>query len=185
MSPIPQPDPDAGPRASSPLLDVMIRAGLIGALAVLCYQVFAPFLSLTAWSTILAVTMYPFHRWLARRAGGRQWIASTILIVIGFLLIIIPTALLTNSFADSVRSFIGAVQTNTLVIPAPPEGVERWPIVGKKVHDVWSQASAAACCCFWARFSSPVSPWRTVKQARAASERFSSGSRAWQEARRS
>jgi len=142
MSSIQMPDPEAGPRASSPLLDVLIRAGLIAALAVLCYQVFAPFLSLTAWSTILAVTMYPFHRWLARRAGGRQWIASTILIVIGFLLIIIPTALLTNSFADSVRSFIGAVQNNTLVIPAPPEGVGRWPIVGKKVHDVWSQAHA-------------------------------------------
>jgi hypothetical protein len=83
MSSIQMPDPEAGPRASSPLLDVLIRAGLIAALAVLCYQVFAPFLSLTAWSTILAVTMYPFHRWLARRAGGRQWIASTILIISG------------------------------------------------------------------------------------------------------
>src|SRR3954471_6564482 len=83
MSSIQMPDPEAGPRASSPLLDVLIRAGLIAALAVLCYQVFAPFLSLTAWSTILAVTMYPFHRWLARRAGGRQSRASTILIISG------------------------------------------------------------------------------------------------------
>ena len=33
---------------SSRLMDVLIRAGLIGALAVLCYQVFAPFLSLMA-----------------------------------------------------------------------------------------------------------------------------------------
>ncbi|HEY2293159.1 MAG TPA: AI-2E family transporter, partial [Thermoanaerobaculia bacterium] len=88
MRQIPRPDPEAEPRASSPLLDVLIRAALLGALAVLCYQVFAPFLSLTAWSTILAVTMYPFHRWLARRAGGRRWLASTILIVIGSLLII-------------------------------------------------------------------------------------------------
>ncbi|HEY2294545.1 MAG TPA: AI-2E family transporter, partial [Thermoanaerobaculia bacterium] len=54
--------------------------------------------------------------------------------------IIIPTALLMNSFADSVRNFIDGVQHNTLVIPAPPERVERRPIVGKKIHDIWSQA---------------------------------------------
>lgn len=139
MSTIPMPVPEAGPRASSPL-DLLIRAGLIVALAALCYQVFAPFLSLAAWSTILAVTMYPFHRWLARRVGGRQWLASTILIIIGFLVIIIPTALLMNSLADSVRNFVSNVQNNTLHIPAPSERVERWPIVGKKIHDVWSQA---------------------------------------------
>lgn len=140
MSPILKPDPEAEPSGSTPLLDVLVRAGLIGALAVLCYQVFAPFLSLTAWSAVLAVTMYPFHQWLARRTGGKPWIASIILVVICFLLIIIPTGLLTNSFADSVRSFIGAVKSNTLEIPAPAERVEQWPIVGKKVYDIWSKA---------------------------------------------
>jgi len=142
MNPIPQPDSEDEPRVSSHLLDVLIRAGLISALAVLCYQVFSPFLSLMAWSIILAVTMYPLHQWLARRVGGKQWLASTILVIIGFLLIITPTGLLMNSFADSVRNFIGAVENNTLVIPAPPEGVEKWPIVGKKVHDTWSKAHA-------------------------------------------
>lgn len=140
MSAIPMPDPEAEPRGPSRPLDVFVRAALITGLAVLCYQVFAPFLSLMAWAAILAVTMYPFHRWLARRAGGRQWIASTILMIIGFLVIIIPTALLLNSFADTVRHLIDGVRTNTLEIPAPPEKVEQWPIVGQKVHDLWSQA---------------------------------------------
>jgi predicted PurR-regulated permease PerM len=142
MSPILKPDPEAEPPKSPPLLDVLVRAVLISVLAVLCYQVFAPFLSLMAWSTILAVTMYPFHQWLARRAGGKQWLASTILVVIGLLLIVIPTVLLTNSFADSVHHFIGAVKNNMLKIPAPAEGVEHWPIVGKRVHDIWSKAHA-------------------------------------------
>src|SRR5215204_7604697 len=121
MNPIPQPDSGAELRASSRLLDVLIRAGLIGLLAVLCYRVFSPFLSLMAWSIILAITLYPLHQWLARRVGGRQWLASTTLFIIGFVLIILPTGLLMNSFADSVHHFIGAVQTNTLAIPAPPE----------------------------------------------------------------
>ena len=140
MSPLPQADSELEQRASSSLLDVLIRASLIGVLAVLCYQVFSPFLTLMVWSIILAVTLYPFHQWLARRLGRKQWLASTILIIIGLVVIITPVALLMNSFADSVRHFIGAVQQNTLAIPAPREGVEKWPLVGKQIHDVWSKA---------------------------------------------
>jgi predicted PurR-regulated permease PerM len=142
MNPIPQPAAEADPRGSSRLLDVLIRAGLIGALAVLCYQVFSPFLTLMAWSIILAVTMYPLHQWLARSIGGKQGLASTMLVIVCFFVIITPTALLMNSLADSVRNFIGAVQNNTLDIPAPPEGVAQWPIVGKKIHDTWAKAHA-------------------------------------------
>src|SRR6516162_4872337 len=142
MNPIPQPGPEAKPRTSSNLLDISIRGALLIALAVLCYRAFSPFLSLMAWSIILAVTMYPLHQWLARAVGSRQWLASTILVIIGFLLLIIPTGLLLNSFADSVRNLVGAVQNNTLEIRGPPEGVARWPIVGNKVYDTWSKAHA-------------------------------------------
>jgi predicted PurR-regulated permease PerM len=142
MNPIPQPAAEADPRGSSRLLDVLIRACLIGALAVLCYRVFSPFLTLMAWSIILAVTMYPLHQWLARRIGGKQGLASTMLVILGVLVIITPTAVLMNSFADSVRHVIGAVQTNTLDIPAPPEGVAQWLIVGQKIHDTWAKAHA-------------------------------------------
>ena len=140
MNPLAQPDSEFERRASSRLLDVLIRTALIAALAVLCYQVFSPFLTLTIWSLILAVTMYPLHQWLARRIGGRQGLASTLLVILGILLIVTPTALLMNSFADSVHNFIAAVQQNTLEIPAPREGVQSWPIIGKDIYDFWSKA---------------------------------------------
>ena len=127
-------------RASAPLMDVLIRIALIGALVVLCYQIFSPFLTLTVWSIILAVTLYPFHQRLARRLGRKQWLASTLMIIVGLLLIIVPVAWLLNSFADSTRHFIGAVQQNTLQIPPPRAGVEKWPLIGKKIFGAWSQA---------------------------------------------
>jgi predicted PurR-regulated permease PerM len=140
MSVLPLPNFESDQRASSRLLDVLIRAGLLVALAVLCYQIISPFLRLIVWSIILAVTLYPLHQWIARRVGGKQWLASTILVVVGILLFTGPTAVLMNSFADSVRGFIGAIQTNTLQIPTPREGVEKLPIVGKRVYAIWSQA---------------------------------------------
>ena len=53
------------------LLDVLIRAGLILALVVLCYRIFSPFLTLMVWALILAVTLYPLHQSLAAQ-DGRQ-----------------------------------------------------------------------------------------------------------------
>jgi predicted PurR-regulated permease PerM len=135
-----QPDYELERRLSSRLLDVLIRAGLIALLAMLCYVVFAPFLTLMAWSLILAITLYPAHRLLARRIGGRQGLAATILVIAGLLLVIAPTALLVNSFGSSIQDFVGAVQNNTLKVPPPRESVQAWPIVGKKIYGVWSRA---------------------------------------------
>jgi predicted PurR-regulated permease PerM len=122
------------------LLDVLIRAGFIAVLAALCYVVFAPFLTLMVWALILAVTLYPLHRALARAMGGKQGIAATIVVIGGILLIIAPTVLLVNSFGSTVHDLVGAVQHNTLEIPAPRAGIREWPIVGKKIDDVWSRA---------------------------------------------
>src|SRR4030095_10974763 len=135
-----QPDYEFEKRIASRLLDVLIRAGLIGVLAVLCYVVFAPFLTLMVWALILAITLYPLHRSLARRIGGRQGLAATIVVITGGLLIVTPAALLMNSFGSSIHDLVRAVQGNTLEIPAPRQGVEEWPLVGKRIHEVWSKA---------------------------------------------
>jgi predicted PurR-regulated permease PerM len=100
-----QPDPEFERRASSSLPDLLIRAGLIGALAVLCYRAIAPFLTLIVWSIILAITMYPLHQWLARRIGGRQGLASTILVILAVLLIVIPTPFVISSTPCSKTSW--------------------------------------------------------------------------------
>ena len=142
MSTLPPPDHELERRISAGLLDVLIRASLIGVLAVLCYVVFAPFLTLMAWAIVLAVTLYPLHCMLARRIGERQGLAATIIVVAGCLLIVAPTVLLVNSFGSSVHDLVSAVQHNTLEVPAPRDGIKEWPIVGQKIHDVWSRAHA-------------------------------------------
>ena len=130
-----------GPRFSN-LWDTLVRVALIGSLAWLCFTVFSPFLKLMVWSVILAVNLYPFHQWLARKLGKRQGLASAILVILGIALIVAPTWLLMNSFADSVHRAVGAVQQNTVHIPPPRDSVKNWPIVGNKIHTVWSNAQS-------------------------------------------
>lgn len=134
------PDRELEQRLATPLLDVLIRAGLIFLLAMLCYRVFSPFLTLMVWALILAVTMYPLHQYLAGKIGGRQGLASTLLVIVGIALIVAPTAMLMSSLGDSLLQLINGLQNNSLKIPAPRPGIEDWPIFGKQIHDIWSTA---------------------------------------------
>ena len=102
----PDPESESEKRKSAQLLDVLIRAGLIFVLAMLCYQVFAPFVTLMVWALILAVAIYPLHQWLARMIGGRQGLAATLIALVGAALIMAPSAVLMGSLADSVQQFV-------------------------------------------------------------------------------
>ena len=135
-----KPDRELEKRLSNRLLDVLIRTGLILALVMLCYQIFAPFLALMVWALILAITLYPLHQKLVNLSGGKEGRAATLLVLGGILLIVMPTAVLMSSLADSVQDLIRNVRNNTLQIPAPSPGVAEWPIVGKQLHALWSQA---------------------------------------------
>ena len=135
-----QPDKELEDRLASRLLDVLIRAGLIVAMVMLCYRIFSPFLTMMLWALILAVTIYPLHQNLARRIGGKQGLAATLVALVGVMVLVVPTALLMSSLGDSVHQLINDVQENTLQVPAPRNSVAEWPIVGKKVHAVWVKA---------------------------------------------
>ena len=135
-------EPDLERRLSRRLMDVLIRAGLVVALVMLCYQIFSPFVALMAWALILAVALYPAQQKLARGMGGRQGVAATTLVLVGIVLIVLPTTVLMLSLGDSVRGFVVSMRDNTLQIPAPRDGVTEWPVIGKKVHALWSMAHA-------------------------------------------
>ena len=129
-------------RFPSQLLDVLIRAGLLGVFAILCWRVFSPFLTLLLWAVILAVTLYPLHQSIARRLGGKHGLSATIIALVGALLIVAPTALLISSVQGSILRFVDDAQHNRFEIPAPREDVREWPIVGERIHDAWSKAHA-------------------------------------------
>ena len=73
----PKPSELSNPSLERRLLDVLIRAGLILALVMLCYRVLSPFLVLMVWALILAITCirctsgWPAG-WAGARAGRRR-----------------------------------------------------------------------------------------------------------------
>ena len=127
-------------RLSRRLMDVFIRVGLVVVLVSLCYLVFAPFLTMMLWALILAITIYPLHQMLAVRLGGKQGLTATLIVLLAVGVIVTPTVMLASEFGDSVQNLIGKIRDSSLQIPAPPEQIASWPVVGPKAHSLWSQA---------------------------------------------
>ena len=127
-------------RFASSLLEVLIRAGLLLVLALLCWQVFSPFVALMVWAVILAISLYPLHQALARKMGGRQGWAATVIALLGIALIVTPAALLLGSLGDSVHDLVDGVQQNTLQVPPPRQSVAEWPVIGERAYALWDRA---------------------------------------------
>lgn len=125
---------------SHKLIDLFIRVGLIGFLVIYCYQIFKPFIGLMLWSVILAVAFHPMQVSLARRMGDKQGRAATVLVLVILLCVLIPTALLAISFADSATDLVRQVRDGSLKVPAPRAFVAEWPLLGDKLYALWSAA---------------------------------------------
>mgnify|MGYP000880565193 FL=1 len=137
-----QDDPTTLALSSKTFIDAMIILSLIAVLTYLCLRIVTPFLPVMLWGLMLAVMIYPLQQGLAKKIGGRQGGASSILVVLGILLIVGPVAVLGTSFAEQIREWDTRFQNNELTISQPGPGVAEWPVVGEKVHSAWSQAAA-------------------------------------------
>ncbi|MCY1265590.1 putative transport protein YdiK [compost metagenome] len=124
------------------LLDIFIKAGLIAALVIFSFQVFQPFLELMLWSVILAVTMYPLLQRLKRRPGLRDGHAATLIVLVALLILIAPIYLMVMSITESLESTVALLRSGTWRLPAPPDAVAGWPLIGPQLHGFWLGASS-------------------------------------------
>jgi len=123
------------------LTEVLIRFSLILFLVVMSVKIFSPFMGLMVWALILAVTLYPLHQKIAKKIGGKQGKAATILVLSGLLLVGVPTAFLGVSTADFVQEAHEAYENNKITIKAPADSVAEWPLVGEKIYVTWTMAA--------------------------------------------
>jgi predicted PurR-regulated permease PerM len=126
---------------SRDLTDTIIRVGLIVILAAACLGVVAPFMPLMLWALVLAIALYPLQRAVARRLGGRQGAAATLIVLTTVLLIGTPTVLLGGSFARHVHDAYVRFESEELSIGKPNAAVAEWPVVGPRLYAAWSAAA--------------------------------------------
>jgi predicted PurR-regulated permease PerM len=123
------------------LVEIILPLLLLALLIALCVQLLVPFVGLLLWTLILAVCFYPIHRKLTARGMSNRWSAVTIGIVLSAF-ILVPTAIAAISAAASIPDFISGLKSGQQHLPAPPSGLDAIPLVGPKIHGIWTQASS-------------------------------------------
>ena len=136
-------DPNNKPMTAVEFSDAMIGLGIAGALIILCFQVFTPFMGIMLWALIIAVMLFPTHQKLASRLGGRQGRSATVIVITSLLILGAPLIMLGGSLVSQLANGFQAFQNETIHISQPAPSVEEWPLIGEKVFDTWSQASAS------------------------------------------
>lgn len=139
MAPMSTPAPEKA--LSQSLLDVLIRAGLIAILVLICFRVFQPFLNLMLWSLILAVTLYPLQCRLKRRLRNKEGGTATLIVIIAMGILLVPIYLLSASIVASVENAMDMFKIGSFHISLPADSVAGWPLVGRPLHDFWVQAA--------------------------------------------
>ena len=121
--------------------EVFIRMSLIALMAITCYLILKPFLILILWGIILAIATYPAHRRLTRVLVGRERLSALLCTAILLMLVLIPAVLLAGTLANSTYSLAVRFKEGSISIPAPPVGIDKWPLVGLPLKNAWMLAS--------------------------------------------
>lgn len=115
---------------------VLIIGGLIAA----SVWILRPFLAATIWSAMIVVTTWPILRGLQSRLWGKRWLATTIMTAALLLVFVAPFSAAIGTIVANAGEIVDWTNRFSQVkLPAPPEFVDKIPIVGDKAAKVWRE----------------------------------------------
>ena len=112
-------------------------------LAAGCLFVMWPFVIALLWAGILCFSSWPLYRRLLASVGGRNTLAALIMTVGLMLVVLVPFTMIGFTLADQVRELmVAARKWIDAGPPAPPEWLQKIPLLGQRLVDGWQSAAA-------------------------------------------
>ena len=122
-------------------VEAAIRIGLLLLLVAFCIEILRPFVVVVLWGAIIATATYPAYEKLVELLGGRTKLAAGLFVLAGIVLLIVPTLMLSRTAVEGIRFVAADLKAGTLDIPAAPEQVASWPLIGPRLAEFWNLAS--------------------------------------------
>jgi predicted PurR-regulated permease PerM len=121
-------------------VEIFINLGLVFLLAVVCLLILRPFVLLIAWGVIIAVACHPLFQKAQRSLGGREVLTAVLFTSVLLAILIVPAFFLAKGLVGSIQAVAAGVKEGTAIIPAPPDGIASWPLVGAPLYRIWNLA---------------------------------------------
>lgn len=123
------------------IVELAVQICSLALLIYLAVVMVMPFLTIMVWSVILADVMYPAFDWMVARLRMPRVAAALLLILLCFVVLLGPAALLGVSLIETVRSLAERLASGNVAVPPPPEAVKTWPLIGDDLYASWFLAS--------------------------------------------
>ena len=127
---------------SKKAVEAAIRIGIVALLLYLSFAIAKPFLAAIIWGGIIAIATFPLYRWMQNKTGWGNGMTATVFTLVMLAVLITPSLYLAEALLSNAQELSEDLKDGTLSIPEPPENVAGWPLVGKKLDKVWSEAAA-------------------------------------------
>ena len=132
------------------LLTVLVIGGLIGA----SFWILRPFLGAIIWATMIVVATWPVMKGIERRAGGRRWLAVSVMSVILLLVLVVPLSAAIGTVVGHVDDIVGwAKRMREFQVPPPPAWLPELPLVGPRAVAMWNEVTEEGVKVLGARVS--------------------------------
>jgi len=131
------------PTAAGEVARLMLLVICIGLLLVGSFWILMPFLLALVWATMIVVATWPVLLKLERAAGGRRWVAVTLMTLIALAAFIVPVLAAVGTLLSAAeRSPALLHELAARGLGAPPEWVARLPVVGERIAARGGELSA-------------------------------------------
>jgi predicted PurR-regulated permease PerM len=124
-------------------IEAAVLIGLLFGLVFWCFKILQPFIIPIFWGIILAVATYPGYQRLNGALGGAHPnLTATFVTILMLIVVIVPSVMMVDTVATGARTITRHLEAGTLEVPAPPESVKDWPLIGQSLYGFWHLASS-------------------------------------------
>lgn len=107
-----------------------------------CVWVILPFVTALLWASVLSFCVWPIHRRLLARLGGRKTLAALLMALAMVCVVLLPFVVVGVSLADNVKELAAAVRAWVDAGPSMPGWVVKIPFVGEYLATQWAAFAA-------------------------------------------
>ena len=133
------------------LTRVVLNVLFIGGLIAASFWILRPFIGPTIWAIMIVVPSWGAMLWIQKHAGGRRWVAVTVMSLLLLLVLIVPLSAAIGTIVANVDEIAEwAQRLREFHLPPPPSWLPDWGLGRRRAPS----GSRGGWAIPWARSSS-------------------------------
>src|SRR5688572_20024886 len=108
------------------IVDLLVRLGVLFLIIGWCINILRPFVLILIWAAVIAIAIFPLHRFLAEKLRLKRILAAILLTLVMLSILILPALMVMKSLGYEMNNLKEQYQAGQSIIPMPGPSTENW-----------------------------------------------------------